>query len=126
QACIAGDLPIVKALVAKDPSLVRAHYQYRKPLYFAVRENRVDVARFLLEHDRNPMDLWVDDNPLEIARDRGYAEMERMLADTLEAKFNASPTGEPVASALRDHDLQRMRDLLDSEPVLIHKGDQRS
>ena len=42
----------------QDPSLARAHYTYRKPLYFAVRENRLDVARFLLEHDHNPMDLW--------------------------------------------------------------------
>lgn len=72
QACIAGDLSAVQALVAGDPSLARAHYQYRKPLYFAVRENRIDVARFLLEHDHNPLDLWVDDSPFEIARDRGY------------------------------------------------------
>ena len=72
QACIAGDLTIVQALVARDPSLVRTHYDYRKPLYFAVRENRIDVTRFLLERDHNPLDLWVDDGPLEIARDRGY------------------------------------------------------
>jgi ankyrin repeat protein len=57
QACRAGDLAAVRALSAQDPSLARAHYDYRKPLYFAVRENRVDVARFLLEHDRNPLDL---------------------------------------------------------------------
>ena len=84
----------MQALIAKDPSLARAHYDYRKPLYFAVRENHVDVARFLLEHDTNPMDLWVDDDPIEIARDRGYAAMERMLVETLETKFNASPKGE--------------------------------
>ena len=126
QACIAGDLATVEALVAKDPSLVRAHYDYRKPLYFAVRENRVDVARFLLEHDYNPLDLWVDDNPLEIARDRGYAAMERMLSDILDTKFNVSPKGEPIALALREHDLKRMRDLLDAEPALIHKGDNGS
>lgn len=126
QACIAGDLQTAQALIAKDPSLVRAHYDYRKPLYFAVRENRVDVARFLLEHDHNPLDLWVDDNPLEIARDRGYVEMERMLADTLETRFNASPNGEPIALALREHDLKRMRDLLDAEPALIHAGDKGS
>lgn len=37
----------MQALIAKDPSLARAHYEYRKPLYVAVRENRLDVARFL-------------------------------------------------------------------------------
>src|SRR5262249_13848292 len=108
RACMAGDLDAVRALIAKDPSLARAHYDYRKPLYFAVRENRMDVVRFLLEHDRNPLDLWVDDDPLEIARDRGYKEMEQLLTRTLETRFNASPKGEPVAVALRNHDLPQI------------------
>src|SRR5262245_54958378 len=86
QACASGDLEAVQALIAKDPSLARSHYDYRKPLYFAVRENRIDVARFLLEHDRNPLDLWVDDDPLAIARDRGYEEMEQLLTHTLETR----------------------------------------
>ena len=126
QACASGDLNAVRALIAHDPSLARAHYDYRKPLYFAVRENRLDIVRFLLEHDRNPLDLWVDDDPIEIARDRGYAEMERLLTHTLETTFNASPKGEPVASALREHDLQRVRELLDAQPELVGKGDKRS
>jgi len=126
QACISGDLDGVRALIAENPSLARAHYTYRKPLYFAVRENRIDIARFLLEHDPNPMDLWVDDSPLEIARDRGYVEMERLLAETLDTKFNASSKGEPIASALREHDVTRMRELLDAEPALLSKGDRRS
>jgi hypothetical protein len=108
QACASGDLKAVRALIAKDPSLARSHYDYRKPLYFAVRENRVDVVRFLLEHDCNPLDLWMDDDPIEIARDRGYTELELLLTDTLDTKFNASPQGEPVALALREHDLQRI------------------
>ena len=126
QACTSGDLATVKALIAKDPSLARSHYEYRKPLYFAVRENRLDVVRFLLEHDSNPLDLWVDDNPFEIARDRGYTEMDALLTRTLETEFNASPKGEPVAQALRDHDLTRMRQLLDAQPELVSKGDKRS
>jgi ankyrin repeat protein len=126
QACISGDLDAVRALIARDPSLARAHYTYRKPLYFAVRENRVDIAQFLLEHDHNPMDLWVDDSPLEMARDRGYGEMERVLTETLDTKFNASSRGEPIALALREHDLSRMRELLDAEPALLSKGDRRS
>ena len=117
QASASGDLATVRALVATEPSLARAHYDYRKPLYFAVRENRIDVVRFLLEHDRNPMDLWVDDDPIEIARDRGYTEMEQLLRHTLETRFNASPKGDPIASALRNHDLKRMRELLDAQPV---------
>src|SRR5688500_10122584 len=126
QACAAGDLQTVRSLIAKDPSLARSHYDYRKPLYFAVRENQVDVARFLLEHDTNPLDLWVDDAAVEIARDRGYAEMERMLVHTLETRFNASEKGEPIALALRKHQLKKVGDLLDAEPDLVNKGDKRS
>jgi ankyrin repeat protein len=126
RACASGDLETVRALIAQDPSLARSHYDYRKPLYFAVRENRIDVVRFLLEHDRNPLDLWVDDDPIEIARDRGYTELERLLTHTLDTKFNASPQGEPIALALREHDLNQTRELLDAQPALVGKGDKRS
>ena len=126
QACESGDLETVRALIANDPSLARSHYDYRKPLYFAVRENRIDVVRLLLEHDCNPLDLWMDDDPIEIARDRGDTEMEQLLTHTLATKFNASPQGEPVALALREHDLKGMRELLDEQPALTGKGDKRS
>lgn len=126
QACTSGDLEAVQTLIAKDASLARSHYDYRKPLYFAVRENRIDVVRFLLEHDRNPLDLWVDDDPLDIARDRGYTEMEQLLAHTLDTRFNASPKGERIALALRDYDSKRMRELLDAQPELVASGDGRS
>ncbi|HUR21251.1 MAG TPA: ankyrin repeat domain-containing protein, partial [Vicinamibacterales bacterium] len=126
QACAKGDLQTVRSLITESPSLARSHYDYRKPLYFAVRENRVDVARFLLDHDTNPMDLWVDDGPVEIARDRGYPEMEQMLVETLATKFNASVKGEAVALALRKHQLKTMGELLDAEPDLINMGDKRS
>jgi len=125
-ACIAGELERVKALVQQDSSLVRSHFAYRKPLYFAVRENRLDVAAFLLARDPDPMNLWVNDSPLEIARDRGYVELETLLAATLATTFNASPRGEPVAAAIREHDLPRVRTLLDAEPGLLHAGDQKS
>ena len=126
QACAGGDLQRVRSLIGKDPSLARSHFDYRKPLYFAVRENHIDVARFLLDHDTNPLDLWVDDAAVEIARDRGYDAMERMLVETLETKFNASVKGEAVALAIRKAQLKKMRELLDAEPGLLNKGDKRS
>lgn len=126
NACLSGDLATVQRLVAKDPALVRSHFAYRKPLYFAVRENRLAVTAFLLERDPDPMNLWVNDNPLEIARDRGFAEMERLLDTTLATTFNASPRGEPVAAAIRAHDLPEVRRLLDADPTLLRAGDKGS
>jgi hypothetical protein len=55
RACIAGDLAAVQGLIAEDPSLVRCQFHYRKPLYFAVRENRLAIVEFLLERDPDPI-----------------------------------------------------------------------
>jgi ankyrin repeat protein len=125
-ACIAGDVESARRLLDKKPSLVRCHYHYRKPIYFAVRENRLEVVAVLLERDPWPLGLAVNDGLLEIARDRGYAEMERLLEATLAARYNASAQGEPVAAAIREHDLAKVRALLDANPELLHTGDARS
>jgi len=122
-ACIMGDLGAVRELTARDPSLVRCHYEYRTPLSFAVRENHVDVAAFLLDQGAARVGLG---DPLEMARDRGYAEMTSMLETKLAALHDASARGEPVAAAIRERDLKKVRRLLDENPELVHAGDSRS
>jgi len=124
-ACIRGDLGAVKDLIAKDPSLARCHYHYRKPIYFAVRENRLDVTAFLLERDPDPTGLAVHDSLLEIAQDRGYAEMQRLLETKLEELHGASARGEVLAAAIRAHDVARVKATLDAAPEQIHAGDAR-
>jgi ankyrin repeat protein len=125
-AAIAGDLDAVRKLLCKDPTLVRSHYAYRTPLYFAVRENRIEVAEYLLDHGADPLSLAVNDSLLDITRDRGYAEMEKMLEHKLAARFGASPKGEPVAAAIREGNLAKIQELLDRAPELLHAGDMRS
>jgi ankyrin repeat protein len=125
-AAIRGDLDRIRQLLCKDPSLVRSHYWYRTPLYFAVRENQVEVAEFLLDHGADPLSLAVNDSLLEITRDRGYVEMQQLLEHKLETKFGASPKGEPVAAAIREHNLTQVHKLLDDAPELLHAGDLRS
>jgi ankyrin repeat protein len=126
RACMSGDLQTVQRLLAKDPSLARCHLRYRKPLYFAVRENQVAVAEFLLHRDPDPIGLAVNDSLLDIAQDRGHAEMETLLQRTLASVHNVSPKGEAVAEAIREHDGPGMESLLDASPELLHTGDQRS
>ena len=125
-ACRTGDLETVKRLVDKDPSIVRSHHAYRTPIYFAVRENQLEVASFLLEHGADPLSLAVNDSLLDICRDRGNAEMGRLLEATLASTQGASPRGEAVAGAIRERDLERVRSLLDASPELVHAGDGRS
>lgn len=126
EACIAGDLAAVRRLLAKDPSLARCHYRYRKPLYFAVRENRLDVVAFLLDCDPNPIDLVVTDSFIEMAKDRGYAEMQRLLETTFVERHGASVRGETTAAAIRARDPGKLWALLDADPDLLHAGDLRS
>lgn len=125
-ACASGDLDAVKRIVDKDPAIVRCHYAYRKPLYFAVRENRLDVTEFLLERDPDPIGLAVNDSLLDIAGDRGYVEMQMLLETKLAGLHGASPKGEPVAEAIRSRDLQKVRTLLNQSPDLVQAGDARS
>lgn len=126
SAIVAGDLATVRRRVEANPSIVRCQHAYRTPLYFAVRENRLAVAEFLLGHGADPLSLAVNDTLLEICRDRGYAEMERLLVDKLRSIHNASPRGNPVAAAIRARDRDTVRRLLDAEPDLLHAGDERS
>jgi ankyrin repeat protein len=124
-SCIAGDLEAVKRLLAKDPSLARTHHGYRTPLYFAVRENQVEVAAHLLDNGADPLSFPFNDNLLQIARDRGYAEMEQLLAAKYASLHGTSPKGEVVAAAIRERDLAKMKSVLDAAPELMHAGDER-
>ncbi|HEY3840666.1 MAG TPA: ankyrin repeat domain-containing protein [Bryobacteraceae bacterium] len=121
-ACITGDLEAARGLLEKDPSLANCNHGYRTPLYFAVRENQIEIVIFLLEHGAAPPgpDL------LEITRDRGYTDLEKLLASRMESLQNASSKGEALAAAIREHDLAKVRSLLDERPELLHAGDLRS
>jgi ankyrin repeat protein len=124
-AAIDGDLPAIRRLLDKDSSLVRCQHAYRTPLYFAVRENQVEVAACLLDHGADPISLAVNDSLLDIARDRGYPEMERLLESTLARIHRASNAGEPVAAAIRERDLTKVQSLLNASPDLLNLGDAR-
>jgi ankyrin repeat protein len=123
RACIAGDLNAVKRLLGRDPSLARAHYEYRTPLSFAVRENHLHVAEYLLDHGALGVSLG---DPIEMARDRGLGEMVRLLERKVREIQGASDAGEPVAASLRDYDLDRVRRLLDEDPSRVRAKDRRS
>ena len=79
-AASTGDLETIKHLLAKDPSLARSNYEYRTPLSFAVRADQLAAAAYLLERGAN----FEFGNVFEMARDRGYTEMEKLLETACE------------------------------------------
>ena len=125
-AAVTGDLLTITRLVAKDPSLVRAYYEYRTPLAFAVRENQLEVAAFLLARGADPINSGTPDTLLQIARDRGYVEMQKLLETAIAGAERGAPNGEPVAAAIRDRDLAEVRRLLDASPELVNGVDERT
>jgi len=122
-ASMVGDIETVRALLEKDPSLVRSHYEYRTPLSFAVRENQLAVAELLLDRGAASVGLG---EPLEMARDREYVEMVALLERKLSALHNGSEAGEVIAERIRARDAEGVRRLLDERPELLHIGDLRT
>ncbi len=121
-AAITGDLETIKRLLDKDPSLARANYEYRTPLHFAVRENQLEVAAYLLEHGAT----FSFGNVLEDARDRGYIEMQKLLEAALAVPHDTVPKGAAIAEAIRERDLTKVRRLLDADSTLVHASDERT
>jgi ankyrin repeat protein len=123
-ACISGDRPAVKRLLEKDPSLAHAHYEYRTPIAFAVRHNHVDVTAYLLDHGA---DLFGTSGDLvDVARQRGFTEMARLLEATFASRHDASAAGDAIAAAIRLRDLAKVREMLDEDPSLVNAGDSMS
>lgn len=123
-ACISGDLPAVKRLLEKDPALARAYYEYRTPIAFAVRHNQVEVAAYLLDHGA---DLFGTSGALvDVARQRGFTEMARLLGAKFASLHDASAAGDAIAEAIRSRDLAKVREMLDENPSLVNAGDSMS
>jgi ankyrin repeat protein len=112
-ACAEGDLRTVTRLIDGNRALVDAHYEYRTPLYFAVRENHMAIARFLLERGAEP--FWNGDDLVDMARIRGHREMHALI----ESKRPRGPRqprhrGSALVQAVIRADLDTVRSLLAS------------
>jgi len=90
-----------------------------------LRTSAADVTH-LLQHDPDPTGLAFNNSLLDIARDRGYAELRQLLETKLAELHGASTKGEPVAAAIRERNLPKVRAALDVSPELLETGDPRS
>ncbi|HMH22683.1 MAG TPA: ankyrin repeat domain-containing protein [Puia sp.] len=123
-AAAAGDLPSIKALLDKDPALVRCAWQYHVPMFFAVRNNQLEAASFLLANGANPVNSGTSDTLLTMARDRGYLEMERLLEAALADPWAPTSEGQLIAETIRSRDLARLKELLTGHSGMVHARDE--
>jgi ankyrin repeat protein len=124
-AAKAGDLTTAKALLKKDPSLSRSEYDYRNPMYFAVRENQVEVVEFLLGQGANPISSGTNDTLLQIAKDRGHDKIKQLLETAIAGK-KGTAGGTIMAEAIRSRDLEKVKALLDASPEYISGLDENT
>ena len=124
--CMDGSLAGVKSLLDRDPSLVRCHYGYRTPLYFAVKENRLDVAHYLLNRSADPLAMEFGDSFVMQANDRGYYAMAALLTEHMAKQHAVSPLGDRSAELIRAGNEDAILQFLNENPEAIHQGDRRS
>jgi ankyrin repeat protein len=124
SAAAAGDLERIKSLVSEQPDLVQCSFEYRKPLHFAVRENRLDVVEFLLDHGADPTEQVSHDPPVTIARDRGHREMAALLESRVSANGGIA-AGEEIAELIRSRNIERVLQAIEAKPALIDAADMR-
>jgi len=121
-----GDLKTVKRLLDKDPALIRCSYDYRNPMTFAVQENQLEMATFLISKGANPVNAGTPDTLLNIANDRGYIQMQELLKQAIAGAGKGLPGGETIAAAIRKRDLGAVQQLLNATPELLHAADEHT
>src|SRR5688572_25551087 len=123
-ASISGDIETIQTLVARDPNLINCEYEYFTPIRFAVRENQREVFDFLLERGVNPA-FETGDSLVNIAKERGYDELAVHLESILRDRYHITPEGDIIAAAIRAFDIQRVQEMIDKQPDLVHAADKR-
>jgi ankyrin repeat protein len=121
KACAAGNLPTVKALLAKDRRLANAWYSYQLPIHLAVGAGHAEVVKLLLDQGANPGNLW--DPLLLAARERGHRQVEEVLLRAMRKRFNYSPDFDDLKEAIIARDSRKIGAVLRRQPNLAQASD---
>lgn len=127
QACALGELPKVKALLAKDPRLVNAQYWYQFPIHLAVFAEQAEIVKLLLARGADPgqsrftFNSW--DKLLLSARERGYHPIESLLQRAMQKRFNYTPAFGVLKQAITTRDARKIGAALRRQPHLSRASD---
>jgi ankyrin repeat protein len=123
-----GDVPRLRRLLERDPSLVRGAHEMPPLLPFAVREGQLDAVRVLLAAGAEPdgTGVW-GDTLIETARDRGFEAIAQCLEEACQHAVRVRPAethiDHPMHLAAEAGDLTQIRALLNGDPSLVSVSD---
>ena len=121
QACAAGDMPKVKALLAKDRRLVNAQiYYYQFPIHMAIRAGYAKIVKLLLDQGAEPGYSW---GLLLAARERGHRQVEEVLERAMIKRYNYSPNFDELKDAIIARDSRKIGAVLGRGPNLALASD---
>jgi cytohesin len=126
MAAASGDAAKLRRLLAREPNLYRAGYWYTQPIYYAVREGHPDAVRVLLDARADPAEVGMrGEDLITVARDRGHEAVARLLEEAIARGERNVPAqaDHPIHEAAEAGDVDRVRQLLDAEPGLVHRTD---
>lgn len=109
-----GNVPRVRDLLAKDPTLVNADYWYTPPIQFAVREGHIDVVKILVESGADTAHRSLDGSEtlVDFAADRGHSHVVEYLRGVNPRMFSKD---QPIHQAVKLKDLARTREVLETD-----------
>lgn len=126
EASAAGDLATVQRLIETRPDLVNAQYNYTPAIHFAVRESRLDVARYLIDRGAETIDYRsypFQDSLLTIAEDREDRAMADLLIKVAAQRFPVSPGVAAFLDNVKRGDRESVRTALAADPTLARASD---
>lgn len=109
-----------------DPALSRAEYFYAPPILFAVREGHAEAVRILLDAGAAEAE-WKGcqlDGLIEIARDRSYEEVARLLEEVRRRRRPVALAEDHlIHTAAENDDVESVRSLLNANAALLNRRD---
>src|SRR5215467_4295953 len=112
EASAAGELPAVERMEEERPELVHAQYNYTPAIHFAVREGRLEVARYLIDRGAETVDYRsypFQDSLLTFAEDREDRPMADLLRKVAAQRFPVAPGFAAFLDAVKHGDRNAVR-----------------